>query len=173
MKKKILAVTLGFALAVSVGACGKKEEQQPIPRAPITEAPAGMPMASPHGTMGPRVEKTVVVPDDVKASWAKVKLAFEDRTTKKSAEYMVKIGSEFNIPNTNLKVAVGEFLPDFTMDGATITSVSNNPNNPVVRIEVFEAGQSIFRGWLFGKFPDVHPFVHDRYGLKLIEGVKG
>jgi hypothetical protein len=170
MKKKILAVTLGFALAVSVGACGKKEEQQPIPRVPITETPVGMPMASPHG---PRVEKTVVVPDDVKASWSKVKLAFEDRTTKKSAEYIVKIGSEFNIPNTNLKVAVGEFLPDFKMDGATITSASNNPNSPAVRIEVFDAGQSIFRGWLFMKFPDVHPFAHDRYGLKLIEGVKG
>jgi hypothetical protein len=171
MKKKFLAVIVGVALAVSAGACGKKEEQ-PIPRVPVTEAPAGMPMGSPHGT-GPRVEKTIVVPDDVKASWAKVKLAFEDRTTKKSTEYAVKIGSEFNIPNTNLKIAVGEFLPDFTMDGATITSVSNNPNNPVVRIEVFEAGQSIFRGWLFGKFPDVHPFMHDRYGLRLIEGIKG
>lgn len=172
MKKKFLAVALGFALAVSVGACGKKEEQ-PIPRAPVAESPAGMPMASPHGTKGPRVERTVVVPDNVKASWSKVKLALEDRASKKTTEYVVKIGSEFNIPNTNLKVVVGEFLPDFTMDGPTITSASNNPNSPAVRVEVFEAGQSIFRGWLFSKFPDVHPFAHDRYGLKLMEGVRG
>jgi hypothetical protein len=85
----------------------------------------------------------------------------------------VNIGSEFKVPNTNLRIVVGEFLPDFRMDDATITSASDMPNNPAVRVEVFENGKSIFKGWLYSKFPTIHPFEHEKYGLTLKEGIKG
>jgi hypothetical protein len=175
MKEKALAVTLGFVLAVSVGACKKKEEQ-PVPKTPMQQAPMSAPMQpsmSPHGTAGPKVEKKILVPASVKAKWNKVKFTIEDKVSKKSSEYTVNVGSEFKVPDTNLKIVVGEFLPDFRMDEATITSASDMPNNPAVRVEVFENGKTIFKGWLYSKFPAIHPFEHEKYGLTLKEGVSG
>ncbi|BCB96180.1 lipoprotein [Dissulfurispira thermophila] len=170
---KVIAV--GFVLLIMVVGCKKKEEQ-PVPKTPIGQAPMSAPMQpsmSPHGTTGSKVEKKILVPDSVKAKWGKVKFTIEDKTTKKSSEYTVNIGSEFKVPNTNLKIVVGEFLPDFRMDETTITSASDMPNNPAVRVEVFEAGKTIFKGWLYSKFPTIHPFEHERYGITLKEGVKG
>ena len=53
-----------------------------------------------------------------------------------------------------------------------ITSRSNNPENPAAQIEVFQGGKEIFHGWLFAKYPAVHPLTHDKYGVTLLEGVK-
>lgn len=160
---KVLVV--GFALTMIATGCKKKEE---APKAPA-QAP-GAP-ASPQ-VMVPK-ETTVIVPENVKGMWKKVKIVVEDKTTKKTSELVINVGSEMAIPNTNLKIAVGEFLPDFRMDGATITSASTNPNNPAVRIEVFEDGKSIFKGWLYAKFPAIHPFEHQKYSITLKEGLKG
>lgn len=177
MSKKVVAVTLGLVLAVSVSACNRKEEQ-PVPKT-SAEVPMSMPMQqSPMQPMSPqggidRSEKQVVVPVNVKGKWNKVKLVFMDKASKKSSEYIVNIGSELKVPNTNLKIVVGEFLPDFKMTETEITSASDVPNNPALRVEVFEDGRSIFKGWLYAKFPTIHPFEHEKYGLILKEGMKG
>ncbi|MCI0469695.1 MAG: DUF2155 domain-containing protein [Nitrospirae bacterium] len=175
MKRLCFIVLIGFTLTVVVSGCKKKEEQ-PIPRvgsAPNAAAPMP-PQASPHGNIKSKVERKVVVPNSVKAEWVSVKFAFEDKTTKKMSEYSVKIGSDFNLPGSSLKISVGEFLPDFkiTENETVITSGSNEPKNPAVRVEVFENGKSIFKGWLYSKFPAVPPFEHQRYGLSLKEGLK-
>ncbi len=177
MDKRVLAVTLGLVLAVSVSGCKKKEEQ-PVPKT-SQETPMSMPMQqAPMQPMSPqgdtaKPEKQIIVPPNVKGKWNKVKLVFMDKASKKSSEYIVNVGSELNVPNTNLKIVVGEFLPDFRMTETEITSSSDVPNNPAVRVEVFENGRSIFRGWLYSKFPTIHPFEHEKYGLILKEGVKG
>ena len=192
MTKKIIVLFAAISLAVSLGACQKKEEQ-PVPKAPM-QSPMQSPMATPsdlsqpmkspetmppHGQMGApngdaakKEPKTVQVPADVKKSWKKVTLTFIDKGAKKTKEYNVDINSRLEIEGTNLRVAVGEFLPDFKMMGSIITSGSNEPVNPAVRVEIFEKGQSIFKGWLFAKMPEIHPFESDKYGLLLKEGVK-
>ena len=43
--------------------------------------------------------------------------------------------------------------------------------NPAARIAVLESGREIFAGWIFKRFPDVHPFQHPRFSLKLEGGV--
>ncbi|MFZ5996107.1 MAG: DUF2155 domain-containing protein [Nitrospirota bacterium] len=183
MKRISTILVTGLALSMIMTGCKKKEEQitptAPMPQSPMVmpqapmQGPAGAPAPmAPHGNAGPKVEKKIIVPNEVKGKWSKVKLVLEDKTTKKSDEYTVKIGSDFELPNTNLKVKVGEFLPDFRMDGTTLTSGSANPNNPAVRVEVFEGGKSVFKGWLFAKFPTMHPFEHPKYALTLKEGVK-
>ncbi|HEX8949172.1 MAG TPA: DUF2155 domain-containing protein [Dissulfurispiraceae bacterium] len=178
MKKvtRILAVALVLSLA-AVGC--KKKEEQPVPQTPMGQMPMTAPMQNaapgtmaPHGNTGPKVEKTVVVPDTVKGKWSKVKLAIEDKSSKKTNEFVVGLDSEAKVPNSDLKIAVGEFLPDFKMSDTTLTSGSNDPNNPAVRVEIFENGKSIFKGWLFAKFPTMHPFEHAKYGITLKEGVK-
>lgn len=188
MTKKIILSLAAIILVVSVGACQKKEEQ-PVPKAPMQspmaqpsdlsqpmKTPEAMPphgqMAAPHGDMAKKEQKTVQVPDDVKKSWQKVRLVFADKSAKKTKDYTVDINSQFEIPGTGLKVAVGEFLPNFKMMGSTITSGSNEPANPAVRVEVFEKGQSVFKGWLFAKMPEIHPFEHNKYELILKEGIR-
>jgi hypothetical protein len=37
---------------------------------------------------------------------------------------------------------------------------------------VVEKGKEIFGGWIFTNFPDVHPFEHPRYSLRLASAVK-
>lgn len=162
MFKKLSLVVMVLALiALFSGACKKKEEQ-PVPQAPGPGT----------GVMMPPGETKVVVPDIVKGKWEAVKLLIEDKVAKKTSEVTIKLNSEYTIPNSNIKIKVGEFLPDFKMDGLTITSSSNEPNNPAVRVIVYENEKEIFKGWLYSKFPTIHPFQHDKYGLTLKEGVK-
>lgn len=173
MKSTLKIIAAALVLSMVIIGCKKKEEQ-PVPKTPM-QAPMSTPMQTPmppHGNTGPKVEKKIVVPEGVKAKWNKVKFIIEDKASKKSSEFTVNTGSELNVPNTNLKIVVGEFLPDFRMDESVITSASDAPNNPAVRVEVFENGKSIFKGWLYSKFPTIHPFEHAKYGLALKEGIK-
>ncbi|MBM4136794.1 MAG: hypothetical protein FJ241_08185 [Nitrospira sp.] len=207
MKKKVFAVTLCLVLVFSVSACKKKEAQPPVPQTPGPMAPGPMPPGpvspgpmtpgttapgpimqgpvSPEGqkkmpgaamTM-PATEKKVVVPDTVKGKWSAVTLVVEDRIAKQTQEYKVNLHGNFAIPNSNVKVFVGDFLPDFKMDGQVLTSGANDPKNPAVSIRVFEGDKQIFPapgkkwGWLFAKLPTVHPLKHPRYGIILKEGI--
>lgn len=190
MKKDILAVTLCLVLTVSISACKKKETQPLVPKAPgtiaegpVTPGPIIQGPVSPEGQQQapmimPRGKAQVAVPDSVKGQWSAAKLIIEDKIAKTKQEYTVKINSAFNLPNSNIKIAVGEFLPDFKMEGLTLTSVSNKPNNPALGIRVLENNKQIFPaperqwGWLFEKMPAIHPFEHPRYSIILKEGVK-
>jgi len=126
----------------------------------------------------PRGESQIVVPDSVKGKWSAATIIIEDKTSRSKQEYTVKLNSTFEIPDTNLKINVGEFLPDFRMDGLNLTSGSNQPQNPALGIRVYENGQQIFPaagkkwGWLFAKVPSIHPFQHPDYSIVLKEGVK-
>jgi hypothetical protein len=179
MKKQILAVVCGLSLLIAAGACKKKEE--PMPIVPQTGMPGQMQGIPPHGMPGqdgqmnitvPKGEKTVIVPDSVKGKWKGVILVVSDKNTNKQQEYTVNLNSDLTIPNSSLKVSVGEYLPDFRMDGMTFTSSSNEPNNPAIMVKVFENNSEVFRGWLYSKFPTMHPFEHPNYSIILKDGVK-
>jgi hypothetical protein len=201
MKNKVLSVLLCLVLSVMIGACKKKEAQPPVPQTqgpitpgqmppeqmPMGQMPSGPmmqgPMSSggqqmPESAMMPRGKTHISIPDSVKGKWSAAKIVFEDRLSKTKKEYTVKLGSDFTVPNSDIRLSIGEFLPDFKMDGLNLTSVSNNPNNPALAIKVFEKNKQIFPapgrewGWLFEKVPTIHPFQHERYGIVLKEGVK-
>ncbi|HET6515249.1 MAG TPA: hypothetical protein VFG09_08820 [Thermodesulfovibrionales bacterium] len=172
--RRFLTIGLGVVLVFSFGLGGcKKKEEQPVPKAPQMTPGGQMPPPG-HGE-GMGIQKTelkTVVPDSVKGKWSAVKIMVEDKTSKKTEEYTINLNSEFKIPNSDLKLAVGDFLPDFKMDAGMITSTSNMPNNPAVGIKVFEGDKEVFKGWLYSKFPTIHPFEHPKFGLALKEGVK-
>jgi Uncharacterized protein conserved in bacteria (DUF2155) len=171
MKKFTLLVAVFMMVAFTGTGCKKK--QPPPPPMPPQNAPGqpGMP-GMPGAPGAPPVEKKVVVPDTVKAGWnaAKVEVEFKEKKSKKA--FTIPLNSEFKVPDTDLTLKVGNFLPQFAMAADQITSSSNNPENPAVQLEVFQGGKEIFHGWLFSKFPAVHPFTHDKYGVALLEGVK-
>jgi hypothetical protein len=167
--KRLALVFAALLLIPLAGASCKKKEQPPPP--PVQGGMPGQP-GSPHGPMEGGPEKKVVVPDDVKAAWKAVKVEVEFKEKKTKKEFTVPVLSEYKVPDTDLVLNVGDFLPHFSMTAEQITSSSNNPENPACNIEVLEGGKQVFKGWLFARFPDVHPFQHDKFAVKLLEGVK-
>ncbi|MDI6744611.1 MAG: hypothetical protein QMD07_04455 [Thermodesulfovibrionales bacterium] len=181
-KKVVIAAMLTLALVYS-GGC-KKKEQQPVPKAPAM--PQGMGVlqqeqAVPQGHQmmtGGKLE--VVVPANVKGKWDSVRFVVENKETKKTEEYTVKLNSEWKVPASNLKVTVGEFLPDFIMNGSKITSGSGSLNNPAVGIKIMDGDKQIFPapgkqwGWLWSRkdLQSAHPFEHPRFNIMLKEPVK-
>lgn len=164
---------------------------QTMPPGPIQSMPpggAGDQRIMPPGSQMPPVKQQgmpmqkgmtqVIVPDTVKGKWSAAKIIVEDKMTKNKQEYTVKLNSDFMIPNTNLKIHVGEFLPDFRMEGFNLTSASNQPNNPALSVRIYENGKQVFPaigkqwGWLFAKVPSIHAFAHPRYKIILKEGIK-
>jgi hypothetical protein len=193
MKRQIMVVICSLALLVAAGACKKKQEQ-PVPQTnmPGQQMPAGQPgqpgqPGMPPGQPGmqpgqnivmPKGETKIVVPDSVKGQWKSVIILVESKKTKKTAEYTVNVNSDFKIPNSNLKITVGEFLPDFRMNGLEMTSSSNEMNNPAVGVRIYDGSKQVFPaaykkwGWLYSKFPTMHPFEHPDYSIVLKSGVK-
>ena len=171
MKKVTMLVAVLMVVALAGTGCKKKEPPPPPMPPPGAPGAPGMPGA-PHGEGAPPVEKKIVVPDAVKAAWKAVKVEVEYKEKKSKKQYTIALNSEFKVPDSDLTLKVGSFLPHFTMTADQITSGSNNLENPAAQIEVFQAGKEIFQGWLFSKYPAVHPFQHDKYGLALLEGIK-
>ncbi len=163
----LLAVLFVFTLA---GAACKK--QQPPP--PPPPHAGGMPgeAGGPPGMMGGGPEKKITVPDAVKSSWKAVKIEVEYKKAKSKKVLTVPVNSDAKVPDTDMTLKVGAFLPHFAMTADSITSNSNNLENPAVAVDVVQGGKPVFHGWLFSKFPDIHPFQNDAIGLKLVEGVK-
>ena len=181
--KKIIAIMVVSVALFSFLACKKKEEQ------PVPQAPAQGPIMSPHAEapaqgMPPlgvpqqqKMERKVVVPAEVKNVWSAVKIVVNDKKANKQQDFTVEIGKELSVPDSNLKIKVVHFLPDFKMTEQTITSASNDSNNPSAGVTIHENGKQIFPssgelGWLYSKFPAVHPFQHERFEVTLKEGIK-
>ena len=161
-----LIVTLAAGL---MAGCGKKEEPKPQAVTPSTEAPA--PMGGAHMGVPPKQEQQVVVPDAVKGKWRGVKLVVEDKEKKAAKEYEVKLNTDFQVPGSGLVVKVGDFLPNFVMNGPILTSLDNEAGNPALRVTIVEGGKELFSGWLFSKYPQIHPFENPKFGITLKEGV--
>ena len=167
--KKMLAVVLAGSFVLSIVGCEKKEEKAQLPSGhPSVES--GLPSSGNMPDM-PRVDRTVIVPKEVKAKWKSVKLGIKNKTTGSAKEYTVAVGSDLAVPGTKMTVKVLAFLPDFRMGEKDITSASDKQNNPAAQVIVQEQGKEDWKGWLYAMHQDVHPFQHDNIILKLVGGV--
>ncbi len=157
MRRTFLAILGGLLLVFGAGC----SEQPPQPKVqPAADAPQVR-------TPVPQVLE-VVIPENVQGKWKLVKIAVRDQQTGVEDIYSVDIGGSFKLPDSNLKVRVENFLPAFIMDGQRMTSASNKTTNPAVLIIIHENDQEIYRGWLFGLYPDTHAFQHPRYNFTLL-----
>jgi len=164
MLKKLVLLAASAAMVVSVYACGKQESAT----APAEQAaPAEGQIAVPQQGQ----EAVVDVPADIKSAWKGIVIVVNNKTDNTTKEYTVNIGGETKIPNSDLSVKAVDFLPSFVMQGLNITSASNEPNNPAAKVVITEGGSEVFKGWLFGKFPETHAFNHPKYSITLKEGV--
>jgi hypothetical protein len=108
----------------------------------------------------------------VQAAYSGVRLRWKDKQSGKEGVVDVPLGGGVPLPDPTLVVRGDAYLPAFTMGGGAITSDGVEEQNPAARITVFEKGNPIFGGWIFTRFPDVHPFSHARYELRLEGGIK-
>jgi hypothetical protein len=115
-------------------------------------------------------QRRVVVPPLVAASWKAVVLEVEDKRDGSKRDFTVAIGSSVVIGQLDVQVVY--FLPAFAMGPGTITSSSNEPVNPAAGIEVREDRRTIFENAIFSRFPQMHPFQHDRWGIRLKDFVR-
>ena len=183
MIRRLFAVVCSLMLLLAVGACKKKQEQAPPQSAqqqPQAGPQPGMPGHMPAGGgIMPAGTTNVIVPPSVQGKWKAVVIAVEDKTTKKTTDFTVNLHGQLKIPNSNLTLYVGDFLPDFHMQGLTLTSKSNQPNNPAVGIRVDENKKQIFPApgktwsWIYSRpeFQSVHSFQHAKYGIVLVKGI--
>ncbi len=130
-----------------------------------TEAGAGAPGA-------PKVPTRLVVPPEIAKTYSAIRLTWKDSGSGKEGAVDVPLGGSARVPDSEMEVRSDVFLPAFTMAADEITSQGVEPNNPAARITVVEKGSEIFSGWIFTNFPDVHPFQHPRFSLRLAGGVR-
>lgn len=163
----ILAIALVSVIGIT--SCSKKEE--PVPPAPPPPSTQQMPGAEGHADiqMPKSDEMKVIVADNVKSKWKGVRLTVTDKETNAAKEYTVGLHNKFSIPDSKIEVQTGDFLPDLKIDGNVYATATNDLLNPAVHVFVTDNGKEVFKGWLFQKFPNVHPFKHQKFGITLKE----
>lgn len=109
----------------------------------------------------------VTIPTTVQGKWKTLVINVLNKKTKTSREFTLRMNEEFAIPDTKMKLKVLAFLPHFTMSPGGITSISNDPVNPAAQVIIYDNGNNVFEGWLFEKYPSIHPFEHDMYQITL------
>lgn len=168
-------IVLAVAAAGLSLACKERGRPDPNIRMAIShEQVAAGPQAQPGGggDVDPgSVPTRLEVPPEVAKAYSGIRLRWKDSSNGKDGVLEVPLGETVPLPDPAIVVRADAFLPAFTMGGGAITSDGVAPQNPAARITVVEKGQEIFAGWLFMRFPDVHPFTHSRFQLKLEGGV--
>jgi hypothetical protein len=159
MAKKILTLVLAVAMTTAIYACGSGE-------GPTTDTPS-----APVADNTPTGPATVEVPADVEGKWKAVKIAVTDRRDGSMKEYTIAFGEQFKVPDSEITIEPELFLPSFVMQGQTVTSASNMPDNPAAKVKFSDGSGFEASGWLFQRFPDTHKFPHENLDFVLIEGI--
>jgi hypothetical protein len=162
---------LFVVLAVlSLSACRERGKPDPNVRMAVSHEPEAT--AAPAGSeSAPSAPSELVVPPEAIAAFSGVRLAWKDAETSKEGILEVPIGIPTLLPGSDLEVRADVYLPAFAMSAETITSTGTAEENPAARIAVAQGGKELFSGWIFQRFPDVHPFQHPRFALRLEGGI--
>ena len=133
--------------------------------------PGNQPTDAAHGTdfnhAKSGMKSRLNIPADVKAKWKSVELSLSGNDIS-PRKVQVAIGGETDIGKSGLVVRVVAYVPAFQSDTGTVTSTSNNPDNPAVLIQLVDKGQLLSEGWVFQKLPDFNTFASDRLQVQLL-----
>jgi len=153
----------------------KGDETLPPNHPPLTAAPTadanGMnsvrnqQIASQHPKTSGKKKLAVVVPEIVKGKWASATLAVSSGETAK--EIKLPIGGKISLGN-KLELHLLHYLPAYTSDFQSVTSSSNEQENPAVQIEAIADGQVIAEGWVFQNLPEFNSFHSEQVKVRLI-----
>lgn len=118
-----------------------------------------------HTTSGTKTRLNI--PADVKAKWKTVELSVAGKDIV-VRNLQVAIGGETGVDTSGLAVRVVAYVPAFQSDAGTVTSASNNPDNPAALIQLVEKGQVLSEGWVFQKLPDFNTYSNDKLQVQLL-----
>ncbi len=169
MSCRVFFATLLAALALEASGCHEKGRPDPNIKMAISHEREEVPGSS---NPAPTVPSRLEVPAEVLKAYSGIRLAWKDSRSGKEGFLEVPLGGTARIPDSTLDVRADVFLPSFTMGSDVITSTGIEPENPAARIAVLDNGRELHAGWLFTRFPDVHPFQHPRFSLRLEGGVR-
>jgi hypothetical protein len=165
MRRTLLSGLAGAALLLS--ACRERGRPDPaIHMAPSHDVEQA------EGKGEQKVPTRLEVPPEVEAAYSGIRLAWKDSGNGEQGVIEVPLGGGVKVPGSDLEVRGDVFLPAFSMAQDAITSSGVEESNPAARIAVAEKGKEVFGGWVFTRFPDVHPFQHPRISLRLVGGVR-
>jgi hypothetical protein len=167
MKRKLV---VGFWIVAAGLACREKGRPDPAVRmAPSHDVEQAAGDQGQQG--GQQTPNRVDIPPEVQEAFSGIRIQWKDSQSGKEGTLDVPLAGSAKIPGSNLEIQGEIYLPAFAMSATTITSSGVQEQNPAARIGVVEDGKEIFGGWIFTRFPDVHPFEHPRYSLRLAGGI--
>ncbi len=171
--KGCLLLPLAILAAAATLSCRERGRPDPEIRMAISHQPEDAAQTGAGGVEGaPRIPNRLEVPAAVQEAYSGIVLLWKDSSIGKEGKLQVPLGGSAKIPGSALEVSSDVFLPAFTMTSDVITSAGIEPENPAARIRVTEDGKDVHQGWIFKSFPDVHPFTHTRFSLRLEGGVR-
>ena len=166
---RVVLLALSPLLALSCGEHGRPDPRvQMAPSHERTLPQAGTAEDQPGRQ---QVPSRLEVPPEVGKTYQGIRLTWKEKDGREGT-LDVPLGATAKIPGTDLEVGSDVYLPAFTMAGDAITSTGTAEENPAARVTVSEKGRELFAGWIFKRFPDVHPFQHPKYSIRLEGGVR-
>ena len=177
-----------IAIALLIGCGGGDDNETPLPHAkkisdvdvPKYEGSGSKPAYSekqptpdethPGVKEGVKVDRGVVVPQEVEDQWKAVKIMVRNKIDEsRNSMKTVSLGDSFKLDGSAIKVTVGPFMPNFVMTQKNYSSKGNELTNPAVRLIVEENGKILYEGWAFAKYPTMYAFEHDEFALQLMD----
>ncbi len=116
-------------------------------------------------------EIKIVVPQEVQSSWQVVPLGVA--IDGENSKIQVEVGVPIQLEKGGLILLVEAFLPSYTSDFNTITSVSNELENPAVMVQLKKSDEIVARGWVFQNLPEYNTFKHGAVVLTLETEAQG
>ena len=186
----ILKTVLVIAVALLIGCGGGDDNETPLPQAkkisdvdvPQFEGSRSQPaysekqaVATPDETNpgvkeGVKIDRGVVVPQEVEGQWKAVKIMVRNKIDEsRNSMKMITLGDSFELDGSAIKVTIGPFMPNFVMTQKSYSSKGNELTNPAVRLIVEESGKILYEGWAFAKYPTMYAFEHDEFALQLMD----
>lgn len=101
-----------------------------------------------------------------------LELAFRERKGKPVTSFRVALEGEASIPGTDLKVGLGQLVPDFYINRqGEVSSKSYRMNNPAVPVFLYRQDELIRQGWFFLYNPNYGMLAGEGYNIRLMKNV--
>jgi cytochrome c biogenesis protein len=77
-------------------------------------------------------------------------------------------GTPARLGEQGAMVELGDFIPDYVLEGNQITSRSDEPRNPAIRLQVTQPGGQPTTAWILAKSPEMHPPNNTGINFRLV-----
>ena len=99
-----------------------------------------------------------------------LEFSFREKQKQPPIPFSVPVEGEATIPGTDLKLGLGQLIPDFHINSrGEISSQSPRMNNPAIPAFLYRRGELIRQGWFFLFNPNFRKLTGDEFYIRLEE----